>query len=57
MKLTKGKLSKIRNKKNQSAKRFKKTGKHRKTKTFRKRKALNLHNTSLKKQVENHLNF
>lgn len=49
MKLTKGKLSKIRNKKNQSAKRFKKTGKGRKTKTFRKRKALNLHNTSLKK--------
>jgi hypothetical protein len=49
MKLTKGKLSKIRNKKNQSAKRFKKTGKGRKTKTFRKRRALNLHNTSLKK--------
>jgi len=49
MKLTKGKLSKIRNKKNQSAKRFKKTGKGRKTKTFRNRKALNLHNTSLKK--------
>ena len=49
MKLTKGKLSKIRNKKNQSAKRFKKTGKGRNTKTFRKRKALNLHNTSLKK--------
>jgi len=49
MKLTKGKLSKIRNKKNQSAKRFKKTGKGRKTKTFRKRKALSLHNTSLKK--------
>ena len=49
MKLTKGKLSKIRNKKNQSAKRFKKTGKSRNTKTFRKRRALNLHNTSLKK--------
>jgi len=49
MKLTKGKLSKIRNKKNQSAKRFKKTGKGSKTKTFRNRKALNLHNTSLKK--------
>ena len=49
MKLTKGKLSKIRNKKNQSAKRFKKSGKGRNTKTFRKRKALNLHNTSLKK--------
>jgi hypothetical protein len=49
MKLTKGKLSKIRNKKNQSAKRFKNTGKGRKTKTFRKRKALSLHNTSLKK--------
>jgi hypothetical protein len=49
MKLTKGKLSKIRNKKNQSAKRFKKTGKGSKTKTFRKRRALNLHNTSLKK--------
>jgi hypothetical protein len=49
MKLTKGKLSKIRNKKNQSAKRFKKTGKGRKTKTFRNKKALNLHNTSLKK--------
>ncbi len=49
MKLTKGKLSKIRNKKNQSAKRFKNTGKGRKTKTFRKRRALNLHNTSLKK--------
>jgi hypothetical protein len=49
MKLTKGKLSKIRNKKNQSAKRFKKTGKSNKTKTFRKRRALNLHNTSLKK--------
>jgi len=49
MKLTKGKLSKIRNKKNQSAKRFKKSGKGRYTKTFRKRKALNLHNTSLKK--------
>jgi hypothetical protein len=49
MKLTKGKLSKIRNKKNQSAKRIKKSGKGRNTKTFRKRKALNLHNTSLKK--------
>jgi hypothetical protein len=49
MKLTKGKLSKIRNKKNQSAKRFKKSGKGRNTKTFRKRRALNLHNTSLKK--------
>ena len=49
MKLTKGKLSKIRNKKNQSAKRFKKTGKGSKTKTFRKRRALNLHNASLKK--------
>jgi hypothetical protein len=49
MKLTKGKLTKIRNKKNQSAKRFKKTGKSNKTKTFRKRRALNLHNTSLKK--------
>jgi hypothetical protein len=49
MKLTKGKLSKLRNKKNQSAKRFKKTGKSSKTKTFRKRRALNLHNTSLKK--------
>jgi hypothetical protein len=49
MKLTKGKISKIRNKKNQSAKRIKKSGKGRNTKTFRKRKALNLHNTSLKK--------
>jgi hypothetical protein len=51
MKLTKGKLSKIRNKKNQSAKRIKKSGKGqgRNTKTFRKRKALNLHNKSLKK--------
>jgi len=49
MKLTKGKMSKIQNKKNQSAKRFKKGGKKYKTKTFRKRKAFNLHNKSLKK--------
>jgi len=49
MKLTKGKLSKIRNKKHQTAKRFKKSIKGNKTKTFRKRKGLNLHNTSLKK--------
>jgi len=49
MKLTKGKLSKIRNKKHQTAKRFKKSSKGHKTKTFRKRKGLNLHNTSLKK--------
>jgi hypothetical protein len=49
MKLTKGKLSKIRNKKNQSAKRLKKSGKGRNSKTFRKRRALNLHNSSLKK--------
>ena len=49
MKLTKGKLSKIRNKKHQTVKRFKKSSKGNKTKTFRKRKGLNLHNTSLKK--------
>jgi hypothetical protein len=49
MKLTKGKLSKIRNKKHQTVKRFKKSSKGHKTKTFRKRKGLNLHNTSLKK--------
>ena len=49
MKLTKGKLSKIRNKKRQSFKRYKKGGKSRKSKTFRKRRPLNLHNGSLKK--------
>jgi len=49
MKLTKGKLSKIQNKKKQSLKRFKKVGKTRKSKTFRKRKHVNLHNASLKK--------
>ena len=49
MKLTKGKLSKIQNKKKQSLKRYKKGGKTYKSKTFRKRKHLNLHNTSLKK--------
>jgi len=49
MKLTKGKLSKIQNKKKQSLKRYKKGGKTHKSKTFRKRKHLNLHNTSLKK--------
>ena len=49
MKLTKGKLSKIRNKKNQSAKRVKNHGKIRNAKTFRKRRALNLHKKSLKK--------
>jgi hypothetical protein len=49
MKLTKGKLTKIKNKKHQTAKRIKKTVKSNKTKTFRKRKALNLHNNSLKK--------
>ena len=36
MKLTKGKLSKIRNKKHQTVKRFKKSSKGNKTKTFRK---------------------
>jgi hypothetical protein len=51
MKLTKGKLLKIRNKKNQSAKRIKKSNTYhsKKTKTFRNKKPLNLHNTSLKK--------
>ena len=49
MKLTKGKLSKLYNKKKQSLKRYKKGGKTYKSKTFRKRKALNLHTTSLKK--------
>jgi hypothetical protein len=49
MKLTKGKLSKIQNKKKQSLKRYKKGGKTHKSKTFRKRKHLNLHNTTLKK--------
>jgi len=49
MKLTKGKLSKIQNKKKQSLKRYKKGRKTHKSKTFRKRKHLNLHNTSLKK--------
>lgn len=49
MKLTKGKISKIQNKKKQSLKRYKKGGKTRKSKTFRKRKHVNLHNASLKK--------
>lgn len=49
MKLTKGKLSKIQNKKKQTLKRYKKGGKTRKSKTFRKRKHVNLHNASLKK--------
>jgi hypothetical protein len=49
MKLTKGKISKIQNKKKQSLKRYKKGGKTHKSKTFRKRRAFNLHNKSLKK--------
>jgi hypothetical protein len=49
MNLTKGKISKIRNKKRQSLKKYKKDGKKSKSKTFRKRKPLNLHNSSLKK--------
>ena len=49
MKLTKGKISRIQNKKKQSLKRYKKGGKTHKSKTFRKRRAFNLHNKSLKK--------
>jgi hypothetical protein len=50
MKLTKGKLSKIMNKRKQSMKRYKKQRKYRPAgKTFRKRKPLNLHYSSIKK--------
>jgi hypothetical protein len=50
MKLTKGKVAKIINKKNQSLKRNKKQlSKKNKIKTFRKRKHINLHSRSLKK--------
>ena len=52
MKLTKGKLSKIMNKRKQSMKRYKKQRKYRPAgKTFRKRKPLNLHYSSIKKLV------
>lgn len=52
MKLTKGKLSKIMNKRKQSMKRYKKQRKYRHAgKTFRKRKPLNLHYSSIKKLV------
>jgi hypothetical protein len=49
MKLTKGKLAKIINKKRQSLKRNKKNAKKNNNKTFRKRKHVNLHSRSLKK--------
>ena len=49
MKLTKGKISKIRNKKRQSVKKYKKGKKTNKSKTFRKRKSVNLHRNTLKK--------
>jgi len=49
MKLTKGKISKIQNKNKQSLKKYKTTGKTHKSKTFRKRRPVNLHISSLKK--------
>jgi hypothetical protein len=52
MKLTKGRLLKIINKKKQSLKRYKKrekNSKYRKIRTFRKRKSVNLHNATLRK--------
>jgi len=50
MKLTKGKLMKIYNKKRQTMRKLKKKGKkNRRGKTFRKRRPLNLHSKTLKK--------
>jgi hypothetical protein len=49
MKLTKGKINKLYNKKKQTLKRFKNKNNKGKNKTFRKRKHLNLHNSTLKK--------
>jgi len=49
MKLTKGRIMKMLNKKRQSLKRYKKGKRSHKIKTFRKRKHFNLHNRSLKK--------
>jgi hypothetical protein len=50
MNLTKGKLTKIMNKRKQSMRRYKKQRKYRRaSKTFRRRKPLNLHRSSMKK--------
>ena len=49
MKLTKGKLSKLFNKKKQSHKKKKNTKKNKKTNTFRRNKRTNLANKTLKK--------
>jgi hypothetical protein len=53
MKLTKGKLSKIYNKKRQTMRKLKKNGKkNRRGKTFRKRRPLNLYSKTLKKVLK-----
>ena len=50
MKLTKGKLSKLFHKKKQTMRRYKNQRKYRRaSKTFRQRKPLNLHRSSMKK--------
>jgi outer membrane biosynthesis protein TonB len=52
MKLTKGKLSKLFHKKKQTMRRYKNQRKYRRaSKTFRQRKPLNLHRSSMKKMV------
>ena len=57
MNLTKGKLTKIMNKRKQSMRRYKKQRKYRRaSKTFRRRKPLNLHRSSMKKMY-NHDNM
>jgi len=53
MKLTKGKLSKLFHKKKQTMRRYKNQRKYRRaSKTFRQRKPLNLHRSSMKKMVD-----
>lgn len=53
MKLTKGKLSKLFHKKKQTMRRYKNQRKYRRaSKTFRQRKPLNLHRSSMKKLVD-----
>ena len=48
MKLTKGKLSKILNKKKQNMKKYKNKISNEKNKTYKNKKGLNLHNSTIK---------